>query len=66
MKIDPLPKRYLTRHELCHYLGICLKSVEKLMTNEEFPTIRILTEYRFDIYAIDAWMASNRIEKGSK
>ena len=65
-KGDCLPKRYLTRNEVCRYLGICLKSLEKLMAQEELLPIRVLSEYRFDIHDIDAWMASQRIERSAK
>ena len=59
-KPDCLQKRYLTRNEVCRYIGICLKSLEKLMAQEELLPIRILSEYRFDIHDIDALMAANK------
>lgn len=66
-KQDCLQKRYLTRNEVCRYIGICLKSLEKLLAQDELQPIRILSEYRFDINDIDAWMAANKqSRKGSE
>ena len=62
-KADPLPKRYLTRNEVCRYLGLCLASVEKLIKQRYLRPIKILSEYRFDIYDIDNWMASSRVDE---
>lgn len=59
-KPDCLPKRYLTRNEVCQYIGICLKSLDKLLVQDELQPIRVLSEYRFDVNDIDAWMAANK------
>ena len=62
-KPDCMQKRYLTRNEVCRYLGLCLTSVEKLIKQKKLRPIRILSEYRFDINDIDSWMASNKVDE---
>lgn len=62
-KPDCMQKRYLTRNEVCRYLGLCLTSVEKLIKQKKLRLIRILSEYRFDITDIDSWMASNKVDE---
>ena len=59
-KTDGLLKRYLTKNEVCRYIGVCLKSLDKLLAQDELQPIRVLSEYRFDINDIDAWMVANK------
>ena len=65
-KNEGIPKRYLTRSEVCRYLGICMKSLVKLTETEDLKPMKIFSEYRFDIHVIDAWMASQRVKGGAK
>ena len=65
-KPDCMQKRYLTRNEVCRYLGLCLTSVEKLIKQKKLRPIRILSEYRFDVNDIDSWMAGNKVNEGSE
>lgn len=65
-KPDCPQKRYLTRNEVCRYIGICLKSLVKLTETEDLKPMKIFSEYRFDIHVIDAWMASQRVKGGAK
>lgn len=65
-KSECLPKRYLTRSEVCCYLGICMQSLVKLTETEDLKPMKIFSEYRFDIRVIDAWMASQRVKGGAK
>lgn len=62
MKSINIKKRYLTKNETCHYLGISLKSLDKLMGLGKVPKIRLFSEWRFDIQDLDAFMAANKEE----
>lgn len=61
-KPDPIPKRYLTQNEVCRYLSLSLQSVEKLRKTGQIRVVKLLSEYRFDIYDVDAFMSANKTD----
>ncbi len=68
----PVEKRYLNHEEVAVYIGVSPKHVYNLVAKERIPYTRIgpapepgrreRRRIRFDIRAIDAWMADNAVE----
>lgn len=54
-----LPKRLLTVEETAEYLGIAEQTVRNWASAGKLPKVRIHGCLRFDIRALDAWIAGH-------